>query len=73
MNDQAPCFSQSSYDFIVNDEMRPQQLIGSVVAVDRDQDPSITYHIVEGNEAGLFAVNSEGILKFNPKSLVTVK
>ena len=53
--------------------MRPQQLIGSVVAVDRDQDPSITYHIVEGNEAGLFAVNSEGILKFNPKSLVTVK
>ncbi|GAU98557.1 hypothetical protein RvY_09686-2 [Ramazzottius varieornatus] len=65
VNDQAPCFSQSSYDFVVNDEIQADKLIGSVVSVDRDEDPTVVYEIIEGNEDGIFTINSEGGITFS--------
>ncbi|OWA49788.1 Fat-like cadherin-related tumor suppressor-like protein [Hypsibius exemplaris] len=64
-NDNAPCFVQSSYDFVITDEIRAGKFVGGVASVDRDEDASIRYEIISGNDAELFVIDNDGIIRFS--------
>ena len=60
INDNAPCFVQSSYDFVITDEIRAGKLVGGVASVDRDEDATVHYEITAGNEDDLFTIDGDG-------------
>ncbi|XP_055333667.1 fat-like cadherin-related tumor suppressor homolog [Paramacrobiotus metropolitanus] len=65
INDVAPCFTDSSYDFVVSDEIFPGKFIGGVVTVDHDAESDMQYSIVDGNGDELFTIDRQGIVAFS--------
>ena len=53
---QSPIIQDQSFEIL--ERKRPSDFIGQVIASDPDQGQSLTYSISQGNESGLFAINS---------------
>lgn len=63
MNDNPPVFGQPAYTAAVDERARRGQFIARLVALDPDISDQLSYAIVAGNEAQLFAINrSTGVV-----------
>lgn len=60
VNDNTPRFSNSFYEFIVREDATVGARIGNVTALDPDngRNGSVSYSVVDGNDWGMFSVNS---------------
>lgn len=63
MNDNPPVFGQPAYTALVDERSRRGQFIARLVAMDPDVSDQLSYAIVAGNEAQLFAIDrSTGVV-----------
>ncbi|KAL1434882.1 hypothetical protein MTO96_001759 [Rhipicephalus appendiculatus] len=63
MNDNPPAFAQPAYTAVVDQRSRRGQFIARLLAMDPDVSDQLSYAIVTGNEAQLFAINrSTGVV-----------
>ncbi|XP_048576726.1 protocadherin-like protein isoform X2 [Nematostella vectensis] len=63
VNDNAPRFSQSLYNVFVAEDAGSDQLVATVQATDKDNDP-VTYSIASGDNTTNFVINNKtGVIK----------
>ncbi|KAL3188531.1 hypothetical protein MRX96_003491 [Rhipicephalus microplus] len=63
MNDNSPAFAQPAYTAVVDQRSRRGQFVARLLAIDPDVSDQLSYAIVTGNDAQLFAINrSTGVV-----------
>lgn len=60
INDNAPCFTEAVYDFVVSDQVRAGWFVGGIATVDHDEDPEVSYEIISGDDDNLFVIDNQG-------------